>query len=276
MTLPATAGLGLRDPYVDHFLRGECRVAWLEVHSENFFCGGSRLQMLQRMRDNYPISLHGVGLGLGSAAPLDNHHLHRLRRLCEQIQPAQVSEHLCWNRDASAYINDLLPLPMSQEALTLMVDRVQILQETLGRQVAIENVSRYVQLANADMSEADFFCQLCKQSGCAMLLDVNNLEVNRLNHGDDPYAYIDALSKNIICEIHIAGYSQEPDGSFIDTHGSCVSEQVWNLLDYALRRFRPQPLLLERHTNLPELDILLLEVAKAQALINQHAQTDSC
>lgn len=267
MSLPARAGLGLRDPYMDAFIEGLPEVAWLEVHSENYFCGGPRRASLLKIREKYPVSLHGVGLGLGSAVSLDLVHLQQLKHLINDIQPAQVSEHLCWNRDRHGVIHDLLPLPMTKAALDCMIEHVEQTQELLGRTIAIEHISRYVQDFGAEMSEGEMLTELIKRTGCSLLLDVNNLEVNRRNHGEDPYIFIHNLAPGMVSEIHIAGYSEEPDGSCVDTHGSAVSEEVWRLLELAIQRLGSLPVLLERDTALPPLEDLMQEVQRAEKLL---------
>ncbi len=269
MRLPAHAGLGLRDPYMDAFIGGHPEVAWLEVHSENYFCGGPRRASLLKIREAYPISLHGVGLGLGSAVPLDLAHLKQLKQLINDVQPAQVSEHLCWNRDRYGVIHDLLPLPMTKAALACMVSHVDQTQELLGRSIAIEHISRYIQNSGAEMSEGEMLNALIKRTGCSLLLDINNLEVNRRNHGDDPSTFIQNLTRGMVSEIHIAGYSEEPDGSCVDTHGSAVSEEVWRLLELAIEKLGSLPVLLERDTALPPLEDLMIEVQRAGKLLQR-------
>ncbi|NNM52086.1 MAG: DUF692 domain-containing protein [Pseudomonadales bacterium] len=267
MSLPAHAGLGLRDLYMDAFTEGHPEVAWLEVHSENYFCGGPRRAGLLKIREDYPISLHGVGLGLGSAVPLDLAHLSQLKHLIDDVKPAQVSEHLCWNRDRHGVIHDLLPLPMTEAALACMVEHVDQTQNVLGCSIAIEHITRYMQSPFSEMSELQMLTELVRRTGCSLLLDVNNLEVNRRNHGDDPYAFIQNLPLGIVSEIHIAGYSEEPDGSCVDTHGSAVSEEVWSLLEQAIQRLGSVPVLLERDTALPPLEDLMQEVQRAEKLL---------
>ncbi|WP_374354034.1 DUF692 family multinuclear iron-containing protein [Chitinimonas sp.] len=268
-TLPKAAGIGLRPPHIGEVLRQLPDVAWFEVHAENYFGGGANVAALERVRARYPISLHGVGLGLGSPAPLDPVHLAAFRALVERIEPQAVSEHLCWNRLGDEFFNDLLPLPYSQDALDWMVERVDQVQEALGRVVLIENLSSYISFADDQIAEGEFLAELARRSGCGLLLDLNNLHVNEHNLGRDAQAAIDALPAAAIAEIHIAGFEARDDGLWIDTHGQPVVEAVWQLLDTTLARLGPLPVLLERDTNLPAFSELQAESARAQAAIDR-------
>ncbi|BCL76362.1 hypothetical protein JHS3_20980 [Jeongeupia sp. HS-3] len=256
--LPPAAGLGLRSPHLAEVLATRPDVAWWEVHSENYFGGGQPIAMLEAVRADYPLSLHGVGLGLGSAAALDIGHLARLKALIERVEPALVSEHLCWNRVPGRFFNDLLPVPRIAGALGLLTERIDQIQTTLGRRILIENVSSYIAFDNEAFSEAELLAALVARSGCGVLLDVNNLHVNALNLGVDPLAEIARIPLGCVGEIHVAGF-EVCDGIAIDTHGAAVAEPVWRLLDAALTRFGPLPVLLERDTNLPPLAELLAE-----------------
>ncbi len=265
------AGVGLRSVHYRHFLESRPETAWLEVHSENYFGeGGYDLHVLRQVRADYPIGLHGVGLALGSVEGEAAGHISRLRRLADAIEPVFVSEHLCWGRAASRHFNDLLPLPYTEEALRLMVARVQQLQEALRRRVLVENVSAYLEFRASDMSEGDFIAELARRSGCGVLLDVNNLYVNQRNHGSDARAAMDAIPPKAVAEIHLAGHLVT-ERCLIDTHGDRVAESVWALYDAALERFGPVPTLIEWDTDIPPLETLLAEARRAETAMNESA-----
>ena len=267
-SIPARAGIGLRAPHHSEFLSSRPAVAWVEVHSENFFAaGGAQQRVLERVRADYPLSLHGVGLALGSADPLDRRHLARLRRLVRRCEPALVSEHLCWGAIGGRHLNDLLPLPYTEEALQHMIVRVQYVQEALGRRILIENVSSYLEFAHSTISEWDFLAALARSAGCAILLDVNNVYVSARNHGFDARRYIDAIPPDLVGEIHLAGHSVESYGGHqivVDTHSAPVCTDVWTLYAHALDRLGPVPTLIEWDSELPALSVLLAQAAMAQ------------
>jgi len=260
------AGIGLRARHYPEFLGAPRPAAgWLEVHSENYFgAGGLDRHALQQVRRDYPVSLHGVGLGLGSAAGVDERHAARLKALVERVEPVFVSEHLCWGALAGRHLNDLLPLPCTREALDLVAARVGWLQDLLGRRILVENVSAYVDPAVPEMGEGEFLAALARRSGCGLLLDVNNLYVNQANLGRDALAQMDALVPGTVEEIHLAGHTAGPHG-LVDTHSARVCDEVWKLYDAALERFGPVPTLVEWDADLPELSVLLEEAGKAGA-----------
>ncbi len=268
-TLPCTAGIGLRAAHYSEVLQQLPGLSWVEVHSENFFGGGSPLRTLLKAREHYPVSLHGVGMGLASTAPFDQTHLSALHRLCDAVQPAAVSEHLCWNSipgingNEPLVINDLLPFPYTQTALTAVVGRVQQVQEKLGRRVLVENLSSYLAFSNSEMSEGEFLAELSRRTGCGILFDVNNLYVNARNLGVDAAAFIRLLPAEAVAEYHLAGHSMR-DGCLVDTHGSQVCAEVWALYEEALRLIGPRPTLIEWDTDIPALPVLMAEAAKAQ------------
>lgn len=268
-SLPRAAGIGLRLPHIRQFLAEMPAIAWVEVHPENYFGGGANLAALHALRAHYPISLHGVGMGLGSACGLDAEHLRRFRSLVDALEPASVSEHLCWNRTADECFNDLLPLPYSEAALAFMVEQVDQAQTALGRRLLIENLSSYVAFADDTIAEGEFLAELARRSGCGLLLDLNNLYVNEHNLGRDARTAIAALPTAAIGEIHIAGFEERSDGLWLDTHGTPVREAVWCLLDFALARCGATPVLLERDTHLPPLAELLDEASRAQRALDQ-------
>lgn len=272
--LPVAAGIGLRAPHHARVARELPAIPWLEVHSENFFvAGGPQLRLLDRVREHYPVSLHGVGLSIGSADALDTDHLAQLAALIERVQPAAVSEHLCWGAIGGMHANDLLPLPYSDAALAHLIARVGEVQDRLGRRILIENVSSYLRFAADVIPEWEFLAALAGASGCGILLDVNNVYVNARNHGFDAERYIAALPGAAIGEIHLAGHSVEHiDGAElrIDTHSTRVCEDVWALYEFTLARFGPRPTLIEWDSDIPALEVLIGEAHHAGRIL-QHA-----
>jgi hypothetical protein len=256
-------------------IEGRPALDFLEVHAENFFAdGGAAIAVLQEARASYPVSLHGVGLGLGSAVGLDRWHLERLARLVERVDPALVSEHAAFTRaplhsgGPPVHAGDLLPVACTAASLALMVDHVQQVQERLRRAILVENVCAYLRWADDEMPEPAFLNALARRSGCGLLLDVNNLVVNARNDGADPVpaacAWIDALDPAIVGEFHLAGHADLGD-IVIDDHGSRVPDGVWQVYRHALHRLGPRPTLVEWDTALPSLDVLLGEARQAQA-----------
>ncbi len=262
-TLPSAAGIGLRAPHYREVLDTLPALGWVEVHSENFFGGGAPLHTLLRVREHYPVSLHGVGLGLASVTPLDASHLSALARLCADVQPAAVSEHLCWNAVDGMVINDLLPFPYTCEALDHVARRVDQVQEMLGRQLLVENLSSYLSFSHSEMTEGEFLAELTRRTGCGILFDVENLYVNARNLGVDADAFIKAIPAAAVKEYHLAGYSMR-DGCLVDTHDHPVYPEVWDLYESVLRHIGPRPTLIEWDTDIPELAVLLGEAAKAR------------
>jgi len=266
--LPCNAGIGLRSPHHAKVLAGKPATGWLEVHSENFFGnGGEPLRVLDQVRSDYAVSLHGVGLSLGSTDPLSLTHLGKLKSLIDRVQPAAVSEHLCWSSVSGNFLNDLLPLPYSLKALDWVASRVDASQEFLGRPILIENISSYLVFAGAEMAEWEFLAALAQRTGCGILLDVNNVHVSASNHGFDSAAYIDALPVQYVQEIHLAGYELD-ENILVDTHSRPVSEEVWRLYARALERFGRTPTLIEWDNDIPALEDLLAEANKAQAMLD--------
>jgi uncharacterized protein (UPF0276 family) len=267
--LPDThAGIGLRAPHYREMLERLPDVGFLEVHSENYFgAGGQPHRFLSRLREHYPLSLHGVGLSLGSADGLDRGHLSRLKELVARYEPAAVSEHIAWGRIGGRHANGLLPLPYTEEALDVVVRNIRIAQDFLGRRILVENVSSYLRFRHETLPEWEFVAETVRASGCGLLLDVNNLYVNAVNHGFDPASYLDAMPGGAVEEIHLAGFD-DTGPCLIDTHGRPVCVEVWRLYSETLRRFGPRPTLIEWDTDLPPLSTLLAEAAHAQSLID--------
>ena len=270
--LRALAGVGLRAAHYRDFLAHRPAVGWLEVHTENYLqSSGWDSHVLQTLRQDYPISLHGVGLGLGSARGFSEAHLLRVRAVVERIEPALVSEHLCWGAVAQQQLNDLLPLALNGAALDLLCARVGRVQDVLKRPILLENVSTYLRFADDAMSEAQFLAELARRSGCGLLLDINNLYVNQCNHGEDALLAMQSIAPGSVGELHLGGHLLTPH-AMIDHHGAAVAEPVWDLYAAALLRFGAVPTLVEWDTDLPPLDILLGEADKAQAMLSQHEQ----
>ena len=262
--VPAGAGIGLRAAHVRDVLSMRPRTPWFEVHSENYFAdGGPALAALARIRADYPVSLHGVGLSLGSTDPLDGAHLAKLQRLIARVEPSLVSEHMCWSSVDGRHFNDLLPLPYTREALDHVCARVSRVQDVLGRELLVENVSSYLAFADATMPEWEFVAALAHRTGCRLLLDVNNVYVNAVNHGFDPDAYVAALPAAAVAEIHLAGFETTAAG-LVDTHGAPVAQDVWDLYARTLARLGPRPTLIEWDTAIPAFAVLEAEAATAQ------------
>ena len=265
-------GVGLRTRHYRDFLAQRQPVDWLEVHTENYFGAGADLKVLETLRADYPISLHGVGLGIGSVHGYAKAHADKIRQLADRIQPALISEHLCWSAVSGRHLNDLLPMPLIRSALDLICARVDHLQNTLQQRVMLENVSSYVRFACDEMSETEFLSQLVRRSGCGILLDINNLYVNQINHGEsalDALTTLLRLPADSIGEIHLAGHLVT-DSGLVDHHGSRVDPQVWTLYEQARRLFGNQiPTLIEWDTDIPELGVLLDEAQQAKRRTEQ-------
>lgn len=269
LAIPATAGIGLRSPHIGEMLTRRPSAGWLEVHAENYMGDGAGVEALERLREIYPLSVHGVGLSLGSARGVDHDHLQRLRKVCERFQPDLVSEHLAWSVADGAYLNDLLPLRYDEEALEIVARNVEAVQDALQRQVLIENLSAYVAFADSSMNEAQFLTELVARTGCGLLLDVNNVQVSAHNLQYDARAFIDTLPAEAIGEIHLAGHATNQVGTdtvLIDDHGSRVPPVVWTLYQHAISRLGPRPTLIEWDTDVPVLDVLLGEAMWADML----------
>jgi uncharacterized protein (UPF0276 family) len=267
--VPCAAGIGLRAPHYRELLDTRPAIGWLEVHSENFFGeGGQPHWFLEQLRAHYPLSLHGVGLGLGSVDPLSFVHLDKLVRLIAHYQPALVSEHLCWSAAGGRHLNDLLPLPYTDEALAHVCGRIERVQERLRRQILVENVSSYLRYRHSTIPEWEFLAQVIRRTGCGLLLDVNNVYVSAVNHGFDAHEYLAAMPAAAVQEIHLAGFEAAAQ-LLIDTHGGPVADPVWTLYRDTLARIGARPTLIEWDTDIPQLPVLLGEARKADALLEQ-------
>jgi uncharacterized protein (UPF0276 family) len=273
--IPARAGIGLRHQHYRALVESRPPVGWLEVHSENYFGGGRPLAFLEAARAHYPLSLHGVGLSLGTHGALDRAHLARIKDLIVRLQPDLVSEHVSWSISGGVYLNDLLPLPYTEEALGVICGHVQETQDFLGRRILVENPSTYLQFAHSTMPEREFVAEISRRTGCGLLLDVNNVYVSACNHGFDAYEYIEAMPGDAVQEIHLAGHAVREIGDAtlrIDDHGSVVCDAVWQLYAAALRRLGPVPTLIEWDSNVPELPVLVAEAATADRFLAQAAE----
>lgn len=266
-----SAGIGLRLPHAAEIAATRPHLGFLEVHAENYMAETAALDRLVELRRDYPVSIHGVALSLGSAEELDRIHLGRFKALIERVEPVLVSEHLAWSAIGGAYLNDLLPLPYTEESLEIFCRHVGEAQETLGRRLLIENPSSYLRFRHSTIPEAEFLTETARRTGCGILCDVNNIYVSATNFRLDPIAYLDSLQADVIGEIHLAGHHAAEDVYIlIDDHGSRVAQPVWDLYAKALLRFGAVPTLIEWDTNLPALEILLDEMRHAQELTNRH------
>ena len=274
--LPPAAGIGLRAPHHAQVLAERPQVAWWEVHSENFFAaGGAPLAFLHAIREAYPVSLHGVGLSLGAVDTLFEAHLEKLASLVARIEPAAVSEHLCWSSAGAQHFNDLLPLPYTEDAIAQAAARISRVQDRLQRPILIENVSSYLQFAGSAMPEWAFLVAVARRSGCGILLDINNIYVSACNHGFNAQTYIDAIPAALVGEMHLAGF-ESCDDFLIDTHGVPVHAPVWDLYAYALERLGPKPTLIEWDTDIPALEVLQGEAVTAGRFLQQAEVADVC
>ena len=267
--IPASAGIGLRSTHYSALYDTMPDIGWLEAHSENYFgAGGQPLAYLEHFREYYPLSLHGVGLGIGSVDELSTKHLKNIKQLTQRFQPTLLSEHLCWNAYNGNYLNDLLPLPYTEEALAHVVSRVSEVQDYLGRQILIENLSSYLEYDFSTIPEWEFLTELSKQSGCGILLDINNIYISSVNHNFDPHTYINAIPMDVVHEIHLAGF-EESDGILVDTHSRSICDEVWKLYEATLKIKGPCPTLIEWDQDIPELAVLLAEADKADRLLTR-------
>jgi len=267
------AGIGLRAEHYRDVIEQRPPVGWLEIHSENYFgAGGRPLHYLDRIRADYPISLHGVGLSLGSTDPLSATHLRNLKALVQRCEPMLISEHLAWGSVAGRHFNDLLPLPYHPDTLRHMVERVGQVQDYLQRPILIENLSSYLEYSASDIPEWEFLAELARRSGCGILLDVNNVYVSARNHGFDAQEYLRGIPPHLVREIHLAGHTVKtfPDGELlVDTHDQRVTAAVWSLYRDATRRFVNVPVLIEWDAQLPALEVLVNEAQQAQTLLSE-------
>lgn len=260
-------GLGMRRPHYTAYLDGSAPVDFVEVISENFMVDGGRpLDVLDRVRNHYPIALHGVSMSIGSVDGLDNDYLARLRALADRIEPMWVSDHLCWTGIDGLNSHDLLPMPYTVEALDVVAANVAHAQDALGRPMLVENPSSYLTYVRADMSEWEFLAELSRRTGCYLLLDVNNVYVSAINHGFDAHSYLRGIPADRVRQVHLAGHSEGRDGLLIDTHDAPVPGGVWSLFAEAMRLLGPVATMIERDDNIPDLDVLIDEMESARCI----------
>lgn len=275
--VPARAGVGLKHEHYSEIIDSAPDVGFFEVHAENYMgAGGPPHRYLTAIRDMYPLSLHGVGLSIGAARPLDKEHLGRLKALNERYQPGLFSEHLAWSTHDSAYYSDLLPLPYNSGTVSVVSEHIDEVQNTVGRQMLLENPTAYLAFPESTMSEIDFLKEIVQRTGCGLLLDVNNVHISAINQRFDPRDYIDAFPVEHVGEIHLAGYEaeQDDDGAplLIDTHSRPVDAAVWHLYEHAIARIGPIPTLVEWDNDVPEWSVLYAETARAEAVLAAGAE----
>jgi uncharacterized protein len=275
ITYPALGfGLGLRVPHYEAILATRPAVDWFEVLTENYLVPGGRpLHYLQQIREHYPLAMHGVSLSIGSSAPLDRQYLRDLKSLAQRIEPAWISDHLCWTGIAGRNTHDLLPLPYTEEALAMVVERVRTVQDFLGRRILLENVSSYVEFSDSRLSEWQFLGEIAARADCLILLDVNNIYVSAVNHEFDPLEYLNAIPAERVQQIHLAGH--ENHGAYlIDTHDHPVPDPVWDLYAAAVRRLGPVSTMIERDDHIPPLEELCAELERARSLCRRTLADD--
>jgi|SRR5579863_1763485 len=259
-------GLGLRVDHYEEILGSEPSIDWLEILSENYMIPGGRpLHYLERMRQRYPLVMHGVSLSIGSSAPLNREYLARLKQLADAVSPAWISDHLCWTGVNQTNLHDLMPLPYTEEALDHVAARVREVQDYLGRRILLENVSSYVEFHDSSLSEWQFLAEIAQRSDCLILLDVNNIYVSGYNHGFDPQTYLAGIPVDRVQQIHLAGHENQ-GGLIIDTHDAPIIDPVWNLYADAIRRFGPVSTMIERDDHIPPLADLLAELDMARRI----------
>lgn len=266
-------GIGLRAQHYAEFLEKRPKVAWVEVHSENYFGeGGKALHLLETVRRDYPVSIHGVSLSLGSADDLNWHYLKKLKDLITRIDPCLVSDHIAWSSIDGQYLHDLLPLPYTNETLEHIVGRIQQVQDFLQRQILIENISSYVRFENSTMTEWEFLQAAATRSGCGIALDVNNIYVNATNFGFNPDMYVSTLTPSLVQEIHVGGFTETMINErkvLIDTHSRPVVPAVWDLYQRIIQQLGRKPTIVEWDTDLPSLETLCLEAYRAEKILRE-------
>ncbi|NND40770.1 MAG: DUF692 domain-containing protein [Silicimonas sp.] len=270
--LPDSVGVGYKPQHFAAISDNARPVAWLEIHAENYMGDGGRpLAQLRHLSERFPLSVHGVGLSIGGEGRLDRDHLERLRSLCAWLKPASFSEHLAWSTHETAFLNDLLPLPYTDETLTRVADHIEEVQETVGRRMLLENPSSYLAFAESTRAETDFLREVAKRTGCGLLLDVNNVFVSATNLGTDPISYINDFPLELVGEIHLGGHDEDEDDHgaplLIDSHGREVADPVWSLYEYTIERCGPRPTLIEWDNNVPDWSELRAEAVRASEVL---------
>ena len=270
--LPDAPGVGFKPQHFAGILDDPGEVAWLEIHAENYMGGGGRpIAQLRRLAEEFPISLHGVALGIGGEGPLCRDHMGRLKRLADWLNPASFSEHLAWSTHDTRYFNDLLPLPYTETTLAVVCEHIDEVQNLLGRRMLLENPSTYLRFEESTMPEANFLREVCRRTGCGLLLDVNNVFVSATNQQSDAVGYINSFPLELVGEIHLGGHEEDSDEEgaplLIDSHGHEVADPVWSLYEYTIRRGGPKPTLIEWDTDVPEWPVLAAEAARAAPVL---------
>lgn len=270
--LPNAPGIGYKPQHFAEITHDPGCVRWLEIHAENYMGDGGRpLAQLRHLAEIFAISVHGVGLSIGGEGRLDPDHLARLKHLCGWLKPASFSEHLAWSSHESAFLNDLLPLPYTDDTLNRVADHIEEVQEALGHRMLLENPSSYLAFSESTMSETDFLREVVRRTGCGLLLDVNNVFVSATNLGTDPMSYIDAFPLDLVGEIHLGGHDEDEDDHgaplLIDSHGKEVADPVWALYAYTIRKAGRRPTLIEWDNDVPEWPVLEAEAARAQSVL---------
>lgn len=278
-TLPHRAGVGYKSQHLNDILSAPEQTGWLEIHAENYMGDGGRpIAQLRRLRQDYEVSCHGVGLSIGAEGGLDKDHLDRLKKLVEWLDPAVFSEHLAWSTHETHFLNDLLPVPYTKATVDRVSDHINQVQDHLKRQMLLENPSTYLAFEDSEMSETEFLAQIAQKTGCGLLLDVNNVFVSATNQQTSPQAYIDAFPVEHVGEIHLGGHDEDEDDHgaplLIDSHGAAVVDPVWALYDYTLTRAGTRPTLIEWDNDIPDWSELAAEVARADAVLADHAKRD--
>ncbi|MBI1300827.1 MAG: DUF692 family protein [Alphaproteobacteria bacterium] len=265
-------GIGLRGPHYREILEKPPKLGWLEVHPENYFGGGIHRHTLSKIRENFPLSMHAVGLSLGSVQPVSEDHLKHFKELIDIFDPFLVSDHVSWSASGNAHMNDLLPLPYTQETLQRLSENIDQTQTYFGRTMIVENPSTYIAFKDNEMEEVDFMNKLCEKTGCGMLLDINNIYVQSRNHGLDPYDYIDKVDVKHVGEMHLAGHVEKKAGDgviVVDSHNQPVRDEVWVLFEYAVEKIGVRPTLIEWDQDFPPLSTLIKEAEHARSIIQK-------
>ena len=273
--IPARAGAGFKTAHADAILNDAYRVGFLEVHAENYMGeGGHPHRILSRMRADFPLSIHGVGMSIGAPRGLDRDHLLRLKALVERYEPGLVSEHLAWSTHDSAYFNDLLPLPYTEATLSLVTAHIDEVQTAIGRPILLENPSTYIAFAESVIPETEFLTEIADRTGCGLLLDVNNVHVSAINNGYDALAYLKAFPLERVGEVHLAGHAEDLDDNgdplLIDAHDRPVADAVWGLYSFVLKQSGPLPTLIEWDNDVPDWPVLKREALIAERLLADH------
>jgi len=278
--LPAHAGVGFKPEHFRDILAAVQPIGFFEVHAENYMgAGGPPHAQLGALRERYALSVHGVGLSIGSMQPLNSDHLARLKVLCNRYKPESFSEHLAWSSHAGVYFNDLLPLPYTRQTLARVAEHINEVQTTLGRTMLLENPSHYIGIAESTIPEIDFLTEVAKRTGCGLLLDVNNVFVSAKNQGTDPLVYLEAFPLDRVREVHLGGHDEELDDAggplLIDTHASSVADAVWTLYAHLIARTGPIPTLIEWDNNLPDWPTLRAQAIAAQNILADAAHSSA-